>query len=260
MHTANNPDEFGEYFPVEAAPLIKVVDVRAEKANVYVGRTTPVGNPFVMKHEGMRDEVCDDFKVYLNTKLARNDRHIVKWFDNMVTRLNTGEYLILGCHCAPRRCHADQLKEVLIEMYFTQKFNSQKYTPIFRWSIHSGYEISSQGDKRFSALFAVMPDGRTLEMHYQLDVKAYDPGGTDWRLGKSKPPLNHMSREELYEAYLNLWKIWAGTNPELIEELRELATKHDMTLRDSFGHTNINQARALSQILSETHPSTKDLP
>lgn len=33
-----------------------------------------------------------------------------------------------------------------------------------------GYEVSSKGDKRFSALFAKMPDGRSIEMHYQCDV------------------------------------------------------------------------------------------
>ena len=125
------------------------------------------------------------------------------------------------------------------------------YTPIFRYSIHSGYEVSSKGDKRFSALFAVMPDGRTLEMWYQLEVKGYQPGGRDWRLGKGKPPLIRMTETELYEKYLDLWKVWAKEHPDWMEELRQHAIYNGYVLRDSFARTKINQARALSQILSE---------
>ena len=50
----------------------------------------------------------------------------------------------------------------------------------------NGYEVSSKGDKRFSALYARMLDGRTIEEHYQCDVKGYDVGGTNWKLGKGK--------------------------------------------------------------------------
>lgn len=35
------------------------------------------------------------------------------------------------------------------------------------------YEVSSKGDKRFSAFYARLKDGRTIEEAYQLDVKGY---------------------------------------------------------------------------------------
>lgn len=52
-----------------------------------------------------------------------------------------------------------------------------------------GYEVSSYGDKRFSALNARLSDGRSIEEAYQLDVKGYRNLGSDWRLGKGKPPM-----------------------------------------------------------------------
>jgi hypothetical protein len=124
-------------------------------------------------------------------------------------------------------------------------------TKKFKYSIHSGYECSTKGDKRFSAFTAIMEDGRTIEQHYQCDVKAYDPGGTDWRMGKGKPPLTPMGLEALYKRYLGLWKRWALDHPSLMEELRMKAIEHDYTLRDSFATTHVNQARALAQILNE---------
>ena len=116
------------------------------------------------------------------------------------------------------------------------------------WSRNGGYQCSSKGDSRFSALFARMPDGRTIEQHYQCDVKGYQPGGTDWRLGKGKPPLN--PEKDLWSEYLALWKTWAKHNPQLISQLANKAKEFDYVLSDTFATTPINQARALAEILN----------
>lgn len=123
---------------------------------------------------------------------------------------------------------------------------------LFKYSKHYGYEVSSIGDIRFSALFARLEDGRTIEQHYQCDVKQYDPLGLDWRVGKGKPPLDKsITPDILYQRYLNLWQQWANNNPDLINELFELACKYDYTLRDSFATSRVNQARALVDILNQ---------
>lgn len=116
-----------------------------------------------------------------------------------------------------------------------------------------GYECSSKGDSRFSALYAKMPDGRTIEMWYQCDVKGYDIGGTNWKLGKGKPPLIGFSREQQLEMYISIWRLWALHN---IETIQELATKarelNNGNLSDCFAGKNpINQANALVIILNE---------
>ena len=110
-----------------------------------------------------------------------------------------------------------------------------------------GYEVSSRGDKRYSALHALMPDGRTIEEHYQCDVKGYDPGGTNWRLGKGRPPLQPV---DTWLAYLTLWRTWTRHNPGALPELRR--AMGDITvLTDCFAHTPISQARALADLLNE---------
>lgn len=124
----------------------------------------------------------------------------------------------------------------------------------YRQAQGKGYEVSSKGDSRFSALYATMEDGRTLECHYQCDIKGYDPLGQRWRLGKGKPPLDRtITPDSLYEAYVDLWRTWANHNPELIEELKEAADHHGGFLSDMFGHGPVNQARALAQILNEKY-------
>jgi hypothetical protein len=119
----------------------------------------------------------------------------------------------------------------------------------FKFSRYGGYECSSKGDRRFSAFFARMSDGRTIEEHYQCDIKGYQPGGTDWSLGKGKPGL-HPDRD-LWEGYLNLWKLWASDHPQEMSELKFRAESRGNTLSDCFAKTSVNQARALAFILNE---------
>ena len=121
---------------------------------------------------------------------------------------------------------------------------------MYAWKRYGGYEVSSHGDKRFSAFNAIMPDGRSIECHYQCDIKGYDIGGRNWKLGKGKPPRENMSHEEIWQKYLKLWEVWASNNKELMQELKEVLVKYNNTLSDKFASTPINQARALAEVLN----------
>lgn len=122
----------------------------------------------------------------------------------------------------------------------------------YKWSRTSSnsYEVSSEGDKRFSALYAKLKDGRTIEEAYQLDIKGYRSKGNDWKLGKGKPPLISMSKEESWQQYKELWRQYLNENPALMQDLREKAKGKVLT--DKFANTDVSQARALAEILNES--------
>lgn len=138
---------------------------------------------------------------------------------------------------------------------------------VFTWADKSNnsYEVSTKGDKRFSALNATFKPGTiidganvsnmTIEDVYQKVIK---------KSGKGKAPSKESrlyneslkTREEredfsYYEAYLPLWQKWARQNPELIEELREKAKGKVLT--DRFADTRVSQARALADILNQSN-------
>lgn len=119
----------------------------------------------------------------------------------------------------------------------------------YRWARTApkgeGYEVSSAGDRRFSAMYARLPDGRTIEEVYQTEIKGY----RSVKEGKGKPPRTGLSREETYQRYKQLWVDYLRANPELYKELREKA--RGKVLTDRFASTEINQARALAEILNE---------
>ncbi len=129
-------------------------------------------------------------------------------------------------------------------------------TDSYQWSRYpirgqESYEVSTQGDRRFSAFVARLQDGRTIEVAYQLDVKGYrtSPTDRDWRKGKKKRPLRPLSQEQLYAEYKALWQQWAIENPPLMAELAQLAKGKVLT--DRYASTPVSQARALAELLNE---------
>lgn len=76
-----------------------VVNCRTDDYDVYIGRGSKWGNPFVMrgKSEAERNRVCDAYEVwFMNQPSLVNDLHELR-----------GK--ILGCYCKPKRCHGDFL-------------------------------------------------------------------------------------------------------------------------------------------------------
>jgi len=112
----------------------------------------------------------------------------------------------------------------------------------------NGYEVSTKGDTRFSALNAKLKDGRTIEEAYQLDVKGYRADSNDWQYGKGKPPKD--TSIDSYKEYKKLWQQWANENPGLMKELAEKS--RGKVLTDKLAKTDTSQARALAEILNES--------
>lgn len=133
----------------------------------------------------------------------------------------------------------------------------------YTWAVYSqnGYEVSSAGDKRFSALYAKFKQGtvidgvdvsdKTIEYVYQNVIKKSSKGKAPSQDSKLyNPSLTTKEQREDFSynnGYLPLWQEWARQNPDLIAELAEKAA--GKTLTDKFANTNVSQARALSDIL-----------
>lgn len=72
----------------------------AKTNGVYkqIDRYSEFGNPFFLDSDGDRDQVCDGYVEYFKHKRSLHGK--VKELKGKV----------LGCHCAPLRCHGDHLK------------------------------------------------------------------------------------------------------------------------------------------------------
>ena len=149
--------------------------------------------------------------------------------------------------------------------------SSTQQTTQFTWGRTSSnsYEVSSRGDKRFSALVATFKKGtvidgvdvggRTIEDVYQSVIKKSRKGqapAKDSRLYNEALKTKEEREDFSYtEGYLPLWQEWAKQHPELINELSEKAK--GKTLTDRFANTRVSQARALADILNSQPRTTE---
>ena len=79
--------------------MTKVVNKRVEPFDVYIGRGSKWGNPFVMRNEADRARVIEAYRKFL-------------WQEIKAGRISKDELLALdgkrlGCFCAPKPCHGD---------------------------------------------------------------------------------------------------------------------------------------------------------
>ncbi len=113
----------------------------------------------------------------------------------------------------------------------------------------TGYEVSSLGDRNFSALYAKLKNGKTIEEVYQLDIKGYRGKVKHWLDARGKSPIRKISAERIYKEYKGLWEQYLNENPYLRSELFRVADGKMLT--DFFAKTDISHAMVLSEILNE---------
>ena len=78
---------------------------------IYIGRPSPLGNPFIIGRDGDREEVIRKYRDFLNTAI-HDDERIKAEFERL-EELNKKGDVILICWCAPSKCHGDIIKEIL---------------------------------------------------------------------------------------------------------------------------------------------------
>lgn len=78
----------------------RVVHCKVDEFDVYIGRGSPWGNPFVIGEDGTREMVIAKYREWIRKQ------------PELVKQLPTLRGKILGCYCAPNACHGDVLVEL----------------------------------------------------------------------------------------------------------------------------------------------------
>lgn len=77
---------------------------------VYVGRPSSLGNPFVIGKDGTRADVVAKYRAWLEDR--KDYPSVRKELSRLLAIAQKGP-LELICWCAPQACHADVIKECL---------------------------------------------------------------------------------------------------------------------------------------------------
>lgn len=77
-----------------------VVHCKKDIYDIYIGRPSKWGNPYIIGVDGDRQEVIDKYREYI-----LNDKELLESLFELRGK-------ILGCWCAPLACHGDVLIEL----------------------------------------------------------------------------------------------------------------------------------------------------
>ncbi len=80
---------------------LRVVNVRKEPCDIYIGRGSIWGNPYHIGKDGTREEVIEKYRNYI---LSNNF---------LMSRLSDLRGKKLGCYCKPKLCHGDILVQLV---------------------------------------------------------------------------------------------------------------------------------------------------
>lgn len=86
----------------ERKMLIKVVHCKKEPYDIYIGRNSKWGNPFVIGLDGDREEVISKYEMHV----MKNPK-LINALPELIGKT-------LGCWCKPEACHGDILK-IMVE-------------------------------------------------------------------------------------------------------------------------------------------------
>lgn len=83
--------------------MIKVVNITKEECDVFIGRGSKWGNPFIIGMNGSRKQVINMYREYIMSR------------PELLADLHELKAKTLGCYCKPLACHGDILKELADE-------------------------------------------------------------------------------------------------------------------------------------------------
>lgn len=76
---------------------------------IRVDLASNLGNPYEMRQENQRDDICDKYSKTFKQILAWSPE-AKSYFDNIVETVKHKD-VALGCWCYPLRCHAETIVE-----------------------------------------------------------------------------------------------------------------------------------------------------
>ena len=107
--------------PQKQMKNLSVVNKKLTNGGLYVGRPSPLGNPYKLGRDGDRPTVIQKYRRWLWSKIQRRDSAVIIELERLKALVIAGEQVELMCWCAPQPCHADVIKNCINWMIQTQE-------------------------------------------------------------------------------------------------------------------------------------------
>ena len=117
MKTISLGNDTNALLGVSARPII-IVNKHHGKSGEYIGRGSPLGNPFVIGKDGSREQVIAKYRVWLNEQIMRKNPVVLDELNRLGNKAIDEKGLALQCFCYPKPCHGEVIKEKLVKAMY----------------------------------------------------------------------------------------------------------------------------------------------
>src|SRR3989442_12620379 len=92
--------------------MITIVNKRHDRNGIYVGRPTVLGNPYTLQVYSRTDAIAR-YRIWLRLQWQRHGEVHAALLE-LARAYQERDELTLLCWCAPRRCHAEVIREAVL--------------------------------------------------------------------------------------------------------------------------------------------------
>lgn len=92
---------------------ILIVNKHHKKSGEYIGRGSPLGNPFIIGTHGTREEVIARYAVWLRQQIDTGNQTVLAELNRLANKAIDDGTLTLQCFCYPKACHGSVIKDVI---------------------------------------------------------------------------------------------------------------------------------------------------
>jgi len=110
---------------VSARPII-IVNKHHGESGEYIGRGSPLGNPFVIGKHGTREQVIAKYKVWLQEQIDKGNPVVLDELNRLGNKAIDEKGLALQCFCYPKPCHGEVIKEKLVQAMYNYFIENPK--------------------------------------------------------------------------------------------------------------------------------------
>ena len=103
---------------------IKVVNKHSHTPTAndfYIGRGSPVGNQYshldntkALYKVNSREEAVEKYEIQLNRDISSKRADVVDFLNQIYLKVKAGEEVNLICYCAPKKCHGDVIRKIIL--------------------------------------------------------------------------------------------------------------------------------------------------
>ena len=112
-------------FGVSVRPII-IVNKHHGKSGEYIGRGSPLGNPFIIGTHGTREQVIAKYAFWLQEQIDKGNQIVLNELNRLGNKAIDEKGLALQCFCYPKPCHGEVIKKKLAQamyQYFVENPN-----------------------------------------------------------------------------------------------------------------------------------------